>query len=629
MVIIIIVLASPAQETSQDTIIELSQVEISAHRLKEYSTGLNIQSIDSIDLELNKYSNLDEIISRETTASIKSYGQGGLATVSFRGTSATHTGIYWNGIQLNPPNIRMFDMSLAPVGYFNSIQILTGGVSSLFGSGNIGGSIHLQNEPVFNHGNSATIGLSAGSFSRFGLKADFTRSGEKLYSATHILIRKSKNDFPFKNLKNETVKQQNAKYNHYGILQDLYWKLNTNWQAGISIWAQSNSSEVPGTLVSNESDAIQDDKSFKGLFSVKHHRQKGYSLLKLAFLHDDLHYFDPDTIETIQIDSKINTDKIVADFQYNVHLFTNASFNSGIQYTNEIGNSNNYQGRVSQNILGLFVSWSHFFPSILWSANINLRQDFIEGYNAPFAPSFGIEGKIWKIIYGKMHLSRNFRAPSFNELYWYPVGNINLQPEESWNQEASILIRLDKKPEHHNSVFTFTAYNSNITNWIAWIPQGSISYPENIRKVHSRGFEFNGRTTFDFSALQFKISEGYTYALSTNENKVNAYDNSFQKQLIYIPKHRFYISWGILYSGFYFNYNHSYNGVRYTTSDNKNEIPAYAVGSVNISKKMQVKGQVIRFQFDIDNLWDTDYQAIENYPMPGRNYNLSINLYLK
>ncbi len=78
--------------SGQDTIVELSQVQISASRLNTFTTGLKTLSIDSLTLETSKFDNLDEILGRETPLYIKSYGQGGLATIAFRGTAATHTG---------------------------------------------------------------------------------------------------------------------------------------------------------------------------------------------------------------------------------------------------------------------------------------------------------------------------------------------------------------------------------------------------------------------------------------------------------------------------------------------------------------------------------------------------------
>jgi len=119
---VILSLISVSQNSSNDTVYELSPVQITSDRLDDFSAGLKIKSVDSLSLRLSGFSTLDELISQRTAVYIKSYGQGSLATISFRGTNAAHTGIYWNGFNLNPPNLSSTDMSLIPVSFFNSVD---------------------------------------------------------------------------------------------------------------------------------------------------------------------------------------------------------------------------------------------------------------------------------------------------------------------------------------------------------------------------------------------------------------------------------------------------------------------------------------------------------------------------
>ncbi len=611
--------------SGQDTVVELSQVQISASRLNMFTTGLKTISIDSLILENRKFDNLDEIIARETPLYIKSYGQGGLATIAFRGTAATHTGVYWNGIQLNPPNIRQFDLSLAQGAYFNSIQILSGGSGSLFGSGNIGGSIHLNNEPVFDQGLSASASLSAGSFSDYGASAGVITSGKKFYSAATLLYKTSENDFPYENLDGEKVSQQNAAYRHYGLMQDLYWQFHAKWLAGASVWVQSNFREIPATMVSKPSVASQEDQSVKSILSLKKVHQKGYSSLKLAFFHDDLHYQDPASLIESDQDSKVKTEKVITEIQDNRQLFSNTSLSTGANFSYESGESNNYDGFVSQNMLGFFASLLHYFPALQWRINLNLRQDLMEGYSVPFTPALGLEGKIWKFLFAKVNVSRNFRIPAFNELYWKPYGNLDLEPEKSWNEEVSLITKIGKPTGKHVSEFTATLYNSNVDDWIVWIPSGNSWQPENIRKVWSRGFEFNGQTTLQIRKINLKITEGYTYARSTSEKKLYINDNSYKKQLIYVPVHRMFLNLSVSYRGYLLNYNFTLTGQRYTTSDNNQFLPWYLLHNLTIGKEFRMNKHAFNLQFDINNLWNENYQAIEYYPMPGRSFKISVN----
>ena len=84
---------------------------------------------------------------RNTTIYVKSYGF--LNTPSFRGTSILHTLISWNGIPINSSASGLTDLKLLPSNGFNNLGISYGGNSTIFGSGSVGGTIHLNNIPFF------------------------------------------------------------------------------------------------------------------------------------------------------------------------------------------------------------------------------------------------------------------------------------------------------------------------------------------------------------------------------------------------------------------------------------------------------------------------------------------------
>lgn len=613
------------QTGSGDTIVQLSQVQVTASRLNTFTAGLKIISFDSLTLGGRQFSNLGEIISRETALYIKSYGQGSLATIAFRGTAATHTGIYWKGIPLNPSTSGLFDLSLAPVALFNSIRILAGGSGSLFGSGNIGGSIHLNNEPAFEKGLIIHAGLYGGSFDDFGQTVRILSSGKKVFSSTGLLYRISENDFPFKNLYGEKVKQQNAAFRHYGLMQDLYWKPSQRWLTGISVWIQSGFREIPATLVTGASVASQEDKSVRVVASLKNFYSYGSTSLKIAYIHDSLHYKNPASQIANDRDSRISTNRIVAELQSGRQLWMNTMINSGISVNRELAFSNNFGGKVSQNRLGLFVSLLQVIPSLHWKVNLNLRQDFTEGYKVPFTPALGMEGKIMRIISGKINLSRNFRIPAFNELYWRPYGNQNLKPEKSWNGEASLIFNPASDSEKKLWEFITTVYNSIVEDWIIWMPEGNDWKPQNIAEVWTRGLEFSGSSTFSINRFTVIFNESYTYARSTQQIKAYTNDNAYHKQLIYVPLHRLFFNLNVNYKRFILNYNVNYTGRRYTTSDNKSHLPGYFLNNLSLSKEVKIGKCAISVKFDINNLFDKNYQAIEYYPMPGRSYNVSVN----
>ena len=611
-----------AQQVENDTVYELPSLEISASRLNNFSSGQKLERLDSLTTNINQTLDLGELLSRNSTIQIKSYNHNGLELISFRGTSAHHTGVYWNGFQLNPPNNGMVDLALIPVGYFNNLSILYGGSSSLFGSGNIGGGIFLNNDAIYQKSISANVNQSFGSFDEYATNGSFNWSDGKWFLKTGIILKKAENNFPYTNLKGEEVRQQNAAFKQYGIMQDVSRKIGKHSIIGLSFWYQSNNRKIPATLTTNESDATQFDRSIRGTVFYEEFYKKGNLKVKVAYFDDLLHYKDPDTIATIDIDSEIKTRKSISDLQYNHSLNANLQLCGGMVFSSEVGQSVNYQMEVVQNQLGLYVLWAHNISAIKWKYNVNLRKEFINGYIVPFTPSVGLEGKIWKWMSGKLNISRNYRVPSFNDRSWEPGGNPDLKPEDSWNQEASIIFSGGKKVIYS---LTTTAYSSMVNNWIIWIPDGNIWSPQNIQKVWARGIEVEGNVNFNFDKCFLQVQGGYTFARSTNEKQQGSNDKSYQKQLLYVPEHRFFANITTGFKGFLLSYNHSYTGIRYTTIDNENYLPAYALGNITLHKAFKFNSQQLSAQFDILNCWNTEYQAVLYNPMPGRYYKISVN----
>jgi len=320
--------------------------------------------------------------------------------------------------------------------------------------------------------------------------------------------------------------------------------------------------------------------------------------------------------------------KYISEAQYENQFNKNLLLSTGVIYSSEIGESIYYEDKVVQNQLGLFALFTQLFPGINWKMNVNLRQDLIQNYKVPFTPAIGFEGRIFRFISAKANISHNYRIPTFNDRYWVPGGQENLKPENSWNEEVSLLFDFEFGRIKNQTGLIFTLYNSSVDNWILWVPDGLLWSAQNVQKVWSRGFESELNTSIKISKVQLKLTGGYTLAKSTNEEKFSENDQSYQKQLIYVPEHRYFINGNIIWKRLVFSYNHSYTGDRYVTKDNKEVVPGFSIGNLTASKTIVVKENSLDFSFSIKNIWDSEYQAIQYIPMPGRYYTLSVNFLL-
>ena len=142
-----------------DTVFHIRGVRIEAKQLfvKE-EAGMKQTRVDSAVLRYKSHLSLSEILSENTPVFIKNHGRGALATASFRGTSPSHTQVNWNGIQINSPMAGMVDFSLIPAYIIDELTLSHSSASLADGSGGIGGSIHINNQPQWGKGVSVASG---------------------------------------------------------------------------------------------------------------------------------------------------------------------------------------------------------------------------------------------------------------------------------------------------------------------------------------------------------------------------------------------------------------------------------------------------------------------------------------
>lgn len=609
-----------AQDMAPDTIHNLNDVTIYSSRINSFAKGQAVQTIDSLTRTEYPAGSLAELITGFTSAHIRNYGQGTLSTLSFRGTSANHAGLLWNGIRVSPPNIGYVDLSLVQGSFFNDISILYGGASPMFGSGSIGGGIHLENRPVFEKsGADLGLDLSGGSFGTMAIEANGAVYRQKFYSRSAFSIMNAANDFSYKNLKGEDVQLPHAGIFKSGFIQDIAFHLPKNQYIMASAWFQYADRDIPPTLTEENSEAVQTDRSWRAMISWKDHNERNNLEAKLAYFNEFTRYEDP----LASVYSTIQNQSVVSSFESTWEIGKNSAIFAGSQFTYEFADLDYYDQPRDQENIAVFVSYRHNFPLLKWQFSLNGRQEFLTEYQSPFLFSAGAEGKIWRFISGRLNVSRNFRAPTFNERYWQPGGNPDLKPEKSWNEEAGI--SLENQFPSSNMKFSVTAFNSHVENWILWLPGGSFWSVENAQEVWSRGFEISGNQLISLGAVSLFLAESYSFTKSTNEKKLFDLDASYRKQLIYTPLHRLVIKTGAVFKGYNLTVKGNFTGEVFSSKDNTESLPPYFLLDAVVSKSFKIKNEYpLTIQFNLNNILNADYQAIPYRPMPGINFLLTI-----
>ena len=108
----------------------------------------------------------------------------------------------------------------------------------------------------------------------------------------------------------------------------------------------------------------------------------------------------------------------------------------------------------------------------------------------------------------------------------------------------------------------------------------------------------------------------------------NPADTYYNDQIPYIPWHSGSAILGLSYRQWDVNYSFIYAGKRYNQQENivYNYMPAWYTSDLSAGYRLQGKGYALRLMLEVNNLLDQQYDVILNYPMPGRNFAVTLTM---
>ena len=590
----------------------LEEIELFESKELKHSIGIRYEIFNK-NFNTFSYSNsFDEILEKNTTIYVKSYGA--LNTPSFRGTSASHTLVSWNGIPINSAASGLTDLRLLPLNGFNNLGISYGGNSTIFGSGSIGGTIHLNNIPIFTKSNNSNFTIEKGSFGLNTNSLSTQKSNNNYYYYINYSCLKDSNNFEyvFNNQNRENIHSYSE---GESLISNISFLLSKNSILQFNFWKTYLFREVPGNITVPNSTAEQTDKSERYLFTLFNYYKDFKIKVNHALLFDNLYYTDiPKQINSFY-EGITNISEINLDYNYN-KLFTSLNLSS---LNNHLKNSS-YENLEQTDLTNSIYS-SISYQTNNFKNEFSLRKESNKSINHPFIPSYSCELKL-KNYKLRGRINKNFRSPTFNDRFWISsgsIGNMNLRPESGTNKE----IGLDFTSNTISCNLTY--FNLNVDNWILWNQQeNGVWMPENIRKVNSKGLESKINFNINIDSLEIRNEFNYQYNLSTNILGIDNLDASVGKQLIYTPRNKANLNSRFSFNNYNLVFNQSFVGKVYTSSDNLNFLKSHYTVTLKLIRNFEIINSEL--VFTIKNLFNQDYQTYLNYPQPGRNFLIQINI---
>lgn len=564
-----------------------------------------VRTLTPKDVEKNS-TNLSELLRFQSSIYIKENGRGAVSSPSFRGSTAQQTAFVWNGININSSFLGQGDVNNIPAFGYDQIEVKAGGGSVVYGSGAIGGSIHLNNILDFNRGFKASVFSEAGSFDTYNNFAQASFSNDEFSIKVSGSYLTSQNDYkvPEFVVGSTGFNNINGKYYNTSVNIGASYKIadhqTISWQNQIF-----DASQHYPIFETNGNKTKYNAQTLRSLIAWDVNTSKLSNSLKAAYTEDNFQYFaDLNQPKASGAEGKNYIFK--NDFNYfitpklNINAIGEFQVNKGEGYQSGIGS-------ISRNV-GSLAGLIRYFMTKDLRFEAGIKKDFVEDISSPLLYSFSGKWNAVKWYHAGISFSRNFRFPSFNDLYWQPGGNLDLLSETSTN------IDMNHEFSFGDFKITLSPYYMDIKNMISWLPTPYGYWaPVNTYKVESYGLESQATWNKTFGKHAFRVDAGYTYSKSVNKNT--------QMQLMYVPLHKAVGNIEYGYSFLKFYAQGLFNGLTYTSTDEKRStaIDSYFILNTGISASVLQK---YTLGFKVNNLTDTVYQTVSLYPMPKRNYSV-------
>ncbi|WP_313030821.1 TonB-dependent receptor domain-containing protein [Soonwooa sp.] len=586
-----------AQEAVIDTVFVDSQFE----NAKNFS---KIKVIKSDDV-LKNATSLSDLLSFQTPIYIKENGRGMVSSPSFRGTTAQQTAFVWNGININSQFLGQGDINNISLLGYDNIAVKSGGGSVLYGSGAIGGSIHLNNSFGYNKGFKGQVFSEYASFETSNplLKTSF--SNDKFSFQFAVNHNRSKNNYE---VEERNYVNRNGAYDNTGVNLGFAYKVDDKNE----IYSQSQIFDAIQNypLLSEFSTPSKYlSQSFKSIVGWYFKNENFKNDFKVAHLKDDYQYYMNSNFAASESGGGTKQFILKDDFKYQINANSELNFLGEVSQIEALGVKTGI-GSVKRRQGSSALLYRDFsIKNFNWE--VGAKKEFVEGVKSPFLFSVAGNYSVADFYAIKFSASKNFRAPSFNDLYWKPGGNEDLKPETSYQFEVS------NNFKWKSLTATVTPYYMDIINMLRWVPgKNGMYHATNTGEVKSYGVET--QLGLEKKYQNFSYRTMLSYAFTKSEDQAN------KKQLPYVPYHKVSLEANFNYKIFGLHLQSIWNSKIFSDGDESVQYIMDPFYVINLGADVQVL-KSLKLGVKVNNLTSEVYRTVYAYYMPKRNFAVNMN----
>lgn len=583
---------------------------------------------------------------------LKDYGGvGGIKTVNIRSMGTNHLGIFYDGIELGNAQNGQIDLGQFSLDNVEEISLYNGQRSAIFQPasdfGNAG-SVYIRTKaPRFMMGRRYNLLVRA----KYGSSDTFRFSSlweQKLSDhissslSTSVLTSSGRYKFRYRRVtEDNTVAYDTTAVRHNG---DIWaFRIEENVRGGIAdgywnVKAYTYHSErgIPGAIVNNvwrRGERQWDhntfgqavfQKSFGDKFSTKALTKYAYYVTRYVNndetqIHVDNTYRQQEmyfsTSNVYEILSKWSV-SMSYDFKWNKLNANMVDFAFPHRYSNfvSLATALTLSRIQAQASLVEQVVKDH----VKYGASSSSRSTLTPAF---FVNVYPFESKLLAV---RAFAKKSFRMPTFNDLYYADMGNSKLNPESALQYDLGFVLNKDWKQgivDHFR--LQVDGYYNTVHDKIVAYPKGQQFRWTmlNLGKVHIKGVDAMAEVGLE-PAKDWKVTARLQYTYQDARDVTDLNTSYYKDQIPYIPWHSGSAILGLSWRKLDLAYSFIYSGERYSQQENilYNHLQPW------YTHDMSVVYHARRWsaRLDVNNIFSQDYDVILNYPMPKRNYMLTL-----
>jgi outer membrane cobalamin receptor len=634
----------------------LPEVEVSAGlRPSTSRESFPMQRLEQPRIEALGMRSLSEVVRTFAGVTLNDYGGiGGLKTVSVRSLGAKHTAVAYDGLSVVDAQSGQADVGRFSVDNVESVSLSVGLSDDIFRTARMyasAGALQITTAaPKFAAGKkSRTVaGLRYGSFGLINPYARYElKAGEALALSAHAEWTGADGAYPFR-LTNGSVttrqRRNNSDISSMRVEANAYGSLPGGGRLRAKLYSYHSERGLPGSVIlynDRSADRLSDDNSFA---QAMYERPISRRLTLRAYARYNYSYSYYISPNDNYAEGKQEDKNLQQEYYASVGAsFAASQYLSAVIVTDAAHSSlrNNYRNPPQpRRLTSLTVAAARFMnPRLTATASLlatYMSDDVSNGGARPadrkrLSPALSLSVRPFAVDALRLRASLQdiFRAPTFADLYYLRMGNINLKPERARQYNLGLTRTWGGRGTVRLMTASADVYYNKVEDKIIAYPSLYIWKMVNMGEVEMRGLDLSLGLNLAWPHREaYSLDMTASYSLQKAIDITNPSAKNYRQQIPYTPVHAGTASAVIGLPWISLGYVMTATGRRYSLPQNipDNLIAAYAEHNLSVNRSFSLGAFVVKLQGEALNISAANYDVIRYYPMPGRSFRLSINL---